>query len=93
MVMAVKDRGHLIGSCSDRPVSYQQQLWERLTIVPDFTVLKHRLAGIRARFPGRAYYHVGDTDVHAHYAVTAGFEFLRADRDGYAAWGPQLLGC
>ena len=93
MVMAVKHRGHLVGSCSDRPVSYQRQLWERLAIVPDFTVLKHRLAEIRARFPGRAYYHVGDTDVDAHYAVTAGFQFLRADRDAYAAWGAELFGC
>ena len=67
-------------------------MWERLAIVPDFTVQKHQGAQIRARFPGRAYYHVGDTDVDAHYAVTAGFQFLRADRDGYAAWGAELFG-
>ena len=47
MVRECKRLGYLIGSCSDRPVSYQRQLWERLDIAADFTVLKHRLADVR----------------------------------------------
>ena len=28
MVRRVKEKGNLVGSCSDRPVSYQRLLWE-----------------------------------------------------------------
>ena len=63
MVASAKERGWVIGSCSDRPLSYQTVMWERLAIVPDFTVLKHRLDDVRDRFPAHAYYHIGDTDV------------------------------
>lgn len=92
MVRRIKLRGWLLGSCSDRPISYQQALWERLAIAPDFTVLKHRLAEIRTRFPAGAYYHIGDTEVDERYASGAGFEFLRADAAAHASWGPRLLG-
>ena len=92
MVASAKQRGWLIGSCSDRPVSFQQALWARLAIAPDFTVLKHRLAEVKARFSAETYYHIGDTDVDHHYATRAGFEFLRADAAGHAVWGPLLFG-
>ena len=65
MLRSVKRRGYLIGSGSERPVSYQRDLWKRLQIESDFTVLKHRLAEIKTRFLAHAYYHVGDTDVDA----------------------------
>src|SRR5262245_16213821 len=77
LVRLAQRRGYLVGSCSDRPVTYQQELWRRLEIAPDFTVLKHRLADVKARFAAAAYFHVGDTDVDAFYAVEAGFSFLR----------------
>src|SRR5262249_12480549 len=63
MVRSLKRRGYVIGSGSDRPLSYQRELWKRLQIDADFTVLKHRLAEIKSRFLAQAYYHVGDTDV------------------------------
>src|SRR6266850_312570 len=63
---------------ADRPVAYQQELWRRLEIAADFTVLKHRLADVKALFSAAAYFHVGDTDVDAFYAIEAGFSFLRA---------------
>jgi hypothetical protein len=92
MVHAVKRRGYVVGSCSDRPISFQERLWERLGIVPDFTVLKHRLEDVRQRFPSQAaYYHIGDTDVDHRYAIGAGFEFLRADAAAHRSWGPLLL--
>jgi hypothetical protein len=92
MVLAAKRRGWVIGSCSDRPVSYQQRMWERLAIAADFTVLKHRLADVRALFPAQSsYVHIGDTEVDARYAMEAGFEFLRADPTAHATWGPLLF--
>jgi hypothetical protein len=92
LVRTAKRLGYLVGSCSDRPIRYQEDLWVRLRIAADFTVLKHRLADVRARFPAAAYYHVGDTDTDAFYASEAGFRFLRADVAAQRAWGPELLG-
>jgi hypothetical protein len=92
MVAHAKHRGYVVGSCSDRPVSYQRRLWESLAIVPDFTVLKHRLADVKTLFQADAYYHIGDTDVDDHFASGAGFRFLRADRAAHASWGPELFG-
>lgn len=92
MVRSARRLGYVIGSCSDRPISYQERMWERLTIVPDFTVLKHRLADLKARFAAQAYYHVGDSDVDDRFASQAGFRFLRADRAGHVSWGPELFG-
>src|SRR5438128_1587230 len=85
MLRSVKRRGYLIGSGSDRPVSYQRDLWKRLQIEADFTVLKHRLAEIKTRFLAQAYYHVGDTDVDDHLATQAGSRFLRSDAAAPAA--------
>ncbi len=91
LVRQAKQLGYLVGSCSDRPVRSQQSLWERLQIVTDFTVLKHRLAEVRARFPAAACYHIGDTDVDDVFATAAGFRFLRADAAAYRLWGPELF--
>jgi hypothetical protein len=91
-VRAARQRGYVVGTCSDRPLAHQRQLWERLALVPDFTVLKHRLAEIKASFSAAAYYHIGDTDVDEHFAGLAGFRFLRADATSYRAWGPELFG-
>jgi len=92
MLRSVKRRGHVIGSGSDRPLSYQRELWKRLQIDADFTVLKHRLAEIKTRFLAHAYYHIGDTDVDDDLATRAGFRFLRADVAAHAAWGQELFG-
>ncbi len=83
--------GYLMGTCSDRPLAHQRQLWERLALTPDFTVLKHRLAEVKASFAAAAYYHIGDTDVDAHFADLAGFRFLRADAISFRTWGPELF--
>jgi hypothetical protein len=91
LVRAAKRLGYLIGSCSDRPISFQETMWQRLGIVVDFTVLKHRLADVKARFPHATHYHVGDTDVDHHYATDAGFQFLRADAGAHQSWIPELF--
>jgi len=79
MVRKAKDLGYLIGSCSDRPLSHQRQIWETHNITVDFVVLKHHLAEVRTRFQAEEYYHVGDTDMDGFFAVGAGFHFIRAD--------------
>ena len=91
MVRQVKRLGWLIGSCSDRPITHQREVWHRLQIAVDFTVLKHRLADVKGRFTADAYYHIGDTDVDHRYAREAGFRFLRADATTARAWGPSLF--
>jgi len=91
MVRQAKRLGHLVGSCSDRPIGFQRDLWERLRIAVDFTVLKHQLADVRARFTATAYYHIGDTDVDAFYATGAGFSFLKADAPTRALWPSDLF--
>ena len=91
MVRRAKDLGYLIGSCSDRPISYQQQLWEQHNIRVDFMVLKHQLAEVKARFQTEAYYHIGDTDLDHFFATRAGFHFVRADATTYPAWDPEVF--
>ena len=93
LVQAAKSLGYVIGSCSDRPISYQQDMWETLRIVPDFTVLKHRLEDVKARFAAAAYYHIGDTVTDERYALAAGFQFLKADSDVNPPWRMELFGC
>ena len=92
LVTTAKRLGYLVGSCSDRPIAYQQALWDELGIAVDFTVLKHRLAELKARFAATAYYHVGDAETDAHYASGAGFRFLKADAAAHAAWAAELFG-
>ena len=91
-VRAAQQRGYLVGTCSDRPLAHQRRLWAQCELIPAFTVLKHRLAELKASFWATAYYHIGDTDVDAHFAGLAGFRFLRADAASYRAWGPELFG-
>ena len=92
LIRMAKRLGYLVGSCSDRPLTYQQAVWERLGIAPDFMVLKHRLADVRRRFAPAAYYHIGDSDTDARYASAAGFRFLEADPVAHAAWVAELFG-
>jgi hypothetical protein len=92
LVRTAQRLGYVIGSCSDRPISHQRDLWDRLGIVADFTVLKHRLADVKAQYAAAvAYYHIGDTDTDDHYATAAGFRFLRADAAAHRSWGPELF--
>src|SRR5262249_2164626 len=91
LVREAKRLGYVVGSCSDRPVSFQQNLWERLRIVVDFTVLKHRLPDVRGHFSATAWCHIGATEVVAFYASAGGFTFLRADAETRRLWPPDLF--
>jgi hypothetical protein len=90
-VRAARGLGYVVGSCSDRTLADQRGIWSRLGLAPDFTVLKHRLAEVKAAFTAAAYYHIGDTDIDEHFAGLAGFRFLRADAVSVRAWGPRLF--
>ena len=86
MVRGVKAHGYIIGSCSDRPISAQQRMWEEHGIGVDFTALKHRLDGVKSRFAADEYYHVGDTDMDRHYAGSGGVR-VHSGRDSLARRG------
>ena len=45
MVRRARERGCVIGSCSDRPRSSQRGIWSAAEIEVDFVSLKHRLDG------------------------------------------------
>jgi phosphoglycolate phosphatase-like HAD superfamily hydrolase len=91
MVRRAKHGGYLIGSCSDRPVRFQQHIWDTHGITVDFTVLKHRLDEVRERFQAEAYYHIGDTDTDLYYADRAGFHFIWAEASALRSSGTGLF--
>ncbi len=91
LVRTAKRLGYIVGSCSDRPISYQRELWERLRIAVDFTVLKHQLADVKGRFSAAMYYHIGDTDTDDFYATGAGFSFLKAATPARRYWPSELF--
>ena len=78
VVRLAQSLGYVIGSASDRTVGEQRKMWDRHAIVPDFVGHKHHLDRVAARFPGARMIHLGDTEVDAHYARLAGFEFFHA---------------
>jgi hypothetical protein len=93
LVRTAQRLGYVIGSCSDRPIPYQQAMWVRLGIAVDFTVLKHRLHEVKTRFAAAvAYYHIGDTDTDDFYATGAGFRFLSVEAAAHRAWRAELFG-
>lgn len=77
MVRLVRDKGFLIGSCSDRTLSGQRAIWAAHEIDVDFVVSKHMLPDVKAKFEADAYVHIGDReDLDRQYALKAGFDFL-----------------
>lgn len=87
MVREVQEAGYLIGSCSDRTISTQQRLWEEHGITVEFTVLKHNLGDVAARFEAEEYLHIGDTDLDLQVSQAAGFRFIPVDDAPGLMWG------
>ena len=86
MVRRARDLGYVIGSCSDRTLSMQQQLWEQQDIAVDFMILKQNLGDLKARFDhAQSYYHIGDTLTDEFYALRAGFYFVWSEAEAIAA--------
>ena len=90
-VRAVQRKGCIIGSCSDRPLSYQQRIWRQYDVSVDFTALKQNLDDVKARFDAESYTHIGDTDVDEFFAGQAGFRFIRVDTVEWREWSKTIL--
>jgi hypothetical protein len=56
MVRRAQEKGVLIGSCSDRPISAQRALWGQHSIPIDFAVGKLMLPDVKAKFEADVYY-------------------------------------
>lgn len=90
-VRAVQNKGCIIGSCSDRPLSYQQRIWRHHDVSVDFTALKQNLDDVKARFKAKNYIHIGDTDVDEFFAENAGFRFIRVDTMEWREWSVRIV--
>lgn len=90
-VRAVQHKGCIIGSCSDRPISYQQRIWQQHDVSVDFTALKQNLDDVKSRFDAESYTHIGDTDVDEYFAEKAGFRFIKVDTPEWEEWTAQML--
>ena len=75
MVRKAKEKGYIIGSCSDRTVTNQKRIWSEQGIEVSFTVVKHQLESVKEAFKADCYYHIGDTNIDKQYADQAGFTF------------------
>lgn len=76
LVRAMADLGHVVGSGSDRTRADQANLWRVHGVDVHFVGGKHHLPEVRERFTAERYIHIGDTDVDAHFARAAGFDFF-----------------
>ena len=90
-VRTVQRMGYIIGSCSDRPLSYQQKMWQEHDIVVDFTVLKQNLDDVKARFDVANYTHIGDSEADEFFALKSGFRFIEIDTMEWAEWREHIL--
>ena len=88
---AAQRMGYIIGSCSDRPLSYQKQLWRDNNIAVDFSVLKQNLDDVKSQFDAGSYTHVGDSDADEFFAGKAGFRFIRVDTMECEEWRENIL--
>jgi len=87
MVRRSQARGHIIGSCSDRPLSTQRAIFHKHDIPLEFAVSKHMLPEVMTQFRAEAYYHIGDReDLDKRYALQAGFDFLWPDEAMLKPW-------
>lgn len=90
-VRAAQSVGCIIGSCSDRPLSYQRHLWRQHDVAVDFTALKQNLDDVKARFHADNYIHIGDSDTDEFFADKAGFHFIRVDTAEWQAWSEGIM--
>ena len=86
MVRQAQSLGFIIGSCSDRTVRNQQEIWQKHDIAVEFTVLKHQMEQVKQDFDAAEYYHIGDTNLDRQYAERAGFAYLFPDSSVDHLW-------
>ncbi len=86
MVRRAYDLGYVVGSCSDRPLSSQREIWEQFNIPVAFTAAKHQLDEVRSQVLADAYYHIGDREMDFQIAEKAGFGFWWAHEAVAEPW-------
>ena len=83
--------GFFVGSCSDRTLSNQQDLWDEHQLPVHFTILKQNLGLLRSQFDAEHYLHIGDSAIDRVVAERAGFEFVHAIDDDVEAFLKQHI--
>ena len=86
MVKRARDMGCIIGSASDRAISAQKVMWEKVGIEVDFVSNKHVLSEIKERFEADYYLHMGDRELDRQFALEAGFDFIWMDEAATEPW-------
>ena len=81
--------GYIVGSCSDRPIRHQQDLWDEAGIVVAFTVLKQHLDRVKSEFSAEQYIHIGDTPIDRYFAEQNGFVYFYPDDSVDHLWEPS----
>jgi hypothetical protein len=67
--------GYIVGSCSDRTLREQRELWRKAGLTVNFVVVKNGLSSVRDHYPTGRLVHIGDTGVDEQYARLGGFEY------------------
>ncbi len=78
VVRKAQEMGYIIGSCSDRTVLEQRELWQSVGLEVDFVVPKQGLGTLRERFNAETWLHLGDTEVDRRMAINANFDYLHS---------------
>jgi hypothetical protein len=99
VVRRAQSYGWIVGSCSDRTLREQRDMWTAEEIVVDFVCAKHNLGELRQKFVATSFIHIGDTRVDQHFAEQAGFEYVDAaaavkaqEGDAWVSWVDTLAG-
>ncbi len=81
IVSYFRDRGAVVDSASDRPVSAQWSMWKQYGVELDFAILKHHMKTLRDKYPDfSSYWHVGDRPLDQQNAKEAEFTFFWPDQ-------------
>ena len=92
MVRRARDLGCIIGSASDRAITSQNLMWEKLEIEPEFVCNKHLLTDEKQKFKADYYLHMGDRELDRQYALEAEFDFMWQDEAATEPWIAMLKG-
>jgi hypothetical protein len=86
-VRIAKGKGYIIGTCSDRPISTQRNIFKEHNIEIEFSVSKHMLPDIKKQFEADVYCHIGDRDdLDRQYAIKADYDFMWPDEAAAHEW-------
>jgi hypothetical protein len=76
LVRQAQARGWIVGSCSDRTLREQREMWLQTGVEPDFVVVKNNLRSVSDLYPLGRLIHIGDSGVDEQCARLGGFEYV-----------------